>query len=99
MLALADGLPRRVLAAGEVLIRDADDGGVLFILVDGALRVEKDGVAIATIAGPGASVGELSVLLGGPSTADVVAKEATTVAVVEDATRRLTEQPGLALAL
>src|SRR5258708_18860052 len=98
LLELAARLPRRSLSAGEVLIAEGDAGGALFILLDGALRVEKGGAAITAINETGVCVGELSILLDVPATADVVAAEASTVAVVEDAARALAGQPELALA-
>jgi CRP/FNR family cyclic AMP-dependent transcriptional regulator len=99
LLELSARLPRRALAAGEIVIAEGDAGGTLFILLDGALRVEKNGAAIALIAGPGACVGEMSLLLGVPATADVVAADASTVAVLDDAARVLAEHPDLALSL
>jgi CRP-like cAMP-binding protein len=95
----ADGLPRRAVAAGEALVADGDRAGTLFFLVDGALRVEKAGVAITTLTQPGACVGEMSLLLDVPVTADVVATEPSVVAVADDASRRIAEEPGLAIAL
>jgi CRP/FNR family transcriptional regulator, cyclic AMP receptor protein len=99
LLELAAGLPRRSIAAGEVVLAEGAAGGALFILLDGALRIEKDGQPIAAITEPGVCVGELSLLLDIPATADVVASEPSTVALLEDARRMLAEHPELALAL
>ena len=98
-LDLADGLPRRTLAPAEVLLREGDVGGTFFILLDGALRVEKRGTPITAITEPGACVGEVSLLLDVPATADVVASQTSTVAFVADARRMLAEKPDLALGL
>jgi CRP-like cAMP-binding protein len=98
-LELAAGLPKRSVATGEVLVAEGDVGSMLFVLVDGALRVEKDGVPIASMTEPGVCVGELSLLLDVAATADVVASAPTTVAFVDDARRMLEEHPNLALAL
>jgi CRP/FNR family cyclic AMP-dependent transcriptional regulator len=98
-LELAGSLPRRPLAAGEILLTEGETLGALFILLEGALRIEKLGKHIATIVDPGACVGELSLLLDVPATADVVASEASVVAVVDDAKRLLTDHPNLALGL
>jgi CRP/FNR family cyclic AMP-dependent transcriptional regulator len=98
-LELAADLPRRSLAPGEVVLAEGDAGGMLFILLDGALRIEKDGTPITSITEAGVCVGELSLLLDIPATADVVASEPSTVAFVEDAPRMLAEHPDLALAL
>src|SRR4029079_12375431 len=48
---------------------------------------------------PGVCVGEMSVLLDVPATADVVAAEASTVACVERARDLVADHPELALAL
>ena len=52
------------------------DRGALFVLLEGALRIEKGGVPIASITEIGACVGEVSLLLDVPATADIVASEA-----------------------
>jgi CRP/FNR family transcriptional regulator, cyclic AMP receptor protein len=85
LLEIAAGFPRRNLAEGEVLLTDGGIVDALYVLVSGALRVEKGGVAVAALAQPGACVGEMSLLLGIPATADVVAVTASEVAVVDDA--------------
>lgn len=99
LLPLAQGLPRRSLAAGEALIVDGTTPGELYVLLEGQLRIEKSGVQIARFAEPGACVGEMSLLLGVPATADVVADAPSVVAVMENAATTIREQPDLALAL
>jgi CRP/FNR family cyclic AMP-dependent transcriptional regulator len=98
-LELARTMPTRAVAAGETLITEREAVGSLFILLDGALRIEKGGAPIAVIDEPGGCVGELSLLLDVPATADVVASAPTTVAVVDNARQLLVDHPGLALAL
>ena len=75
LLSLAQGLPRRSLESGDVLVVDGEPVSALFVLLEGALRIEKAGVLIASVDEPGACVGEMSLLLGVPATADVVASE------------------------
>ena len=96
---LARDYPRQSFTAGEALIRDGDPGGKLFVLLDGSLRIEKGGVPVAVVAEPGVCVGEMSVLLDVPATADVIAAEAATVACVEHAGELVATHPELALAL
>jgi CRP-like cAMP-binding protein len=98
-LELADGLPQRALEPGERLITDGADADVMFVLLDGAVRVEKGGMPIVTLAEAGVCIGEMALLLEVPATADVVAVEPTTVAVVEDARRRINRDAGLSLAI
>lgn len=45
------------LAAGDVLVRQGDQADVVFLLFDGLLDIEIDGVPVAQV-GPGAIVGE-----------------------------------------
>jgi CRP/FNR family transcriptional regulator, cyclic AMP receptor protein len=98
-LGLADGLPRRALQPGETLIADGAVADVLFVLLDGAVRVEKGGTAIVTLAEAGVCIGEMALLLDVPATADVIAVEPTTVAVVDDARRRINGDAVLSIAL
>jgi CRP/FNR family transcriptional regulator, cyclic AMP receptor protein len=99
LLALAQGFPRRDLEPGDVLLADGGPLRALYVLVDGSLRIEKGGVAIATVSEPGACVGEMSLLLGIPPTADVIARERTTVAVIDDAPSMLDADGGLTVEL
>jgi len=71
------GLPEIKLSPGDVVIREGEAGGGLWILVSGALQISKDGVAINAIDRPGAAVGEISLLLDSPVSATVVAREAS----------------------
>lgn len=98
-LALAEGRPRRQLAEGEPLLSEGTRSGQLFVLLDGVLRVEKGGIAVTSIAERGACIGEVSLLLDVPVTADVVASEPVTVAVVDDAARVLASDASATLAL
>src|SRR3954452_22847686 len=97
LLELAAGLPTRALTPDERLIDDGDTSDTLYVLLEGALRVEKAGVSITTISEPGACIGEMSLLLGRPATTDVVAIEPTVVAVASDARRRIAEDPTITL--
>ncbi len=99
LLALTEGLPRRDVGADEVLLVDGQPVDALLVLVAGSLRVEKGGVTIARVTRPGSCVGEMSLLLGVPATAGVVATEPSVLAVVEDAPALLERDPTLAIAL
>ena len=99
LLSLADGFARRSLEPGEVLLVDGQPVPALFVLIEGALRIEKAGVAIAAVTVPGACVGEMSLLLGVDATADVVAGAPSVVAVIDDAPSMLANDARLPLAL
>jgi CRP-like cAMP-binding protein len=99
LLELANGLPRRSLASGEVLLVDGEPVQALYVLLTGALRIEKGGTLIAMVGERGTCVGEMSLLLDNPATADVIAEGDTVVAVVEDARSLLDDEGSLTLAL
>ena len=99
LLHLATDAPRREFAAGERVLTDGEPVHALFVLVDGSLRIEKAGVLVAQVREPGASVGEMSLLLGVSATADVVAGERTTLAIIDDARSVLESDIRLPLAL
>lgn len=96
---LTASAPARNLAIGDVLIAQGAAGGDLFVLESGELTVERDGVVIATIASPNAIVGEMSVILGKPSTATVRVTRPATVFVIENARSLLDTDPKLAFRL
>jgi len=56
------------LKVDETLVEQGDEGDELFLLLDGVLAAEVDGETVAEI-GPGAVLGERSVLEGGARTA------------------------------
>ena len=99
LLALAETLPRRSVAAGNVLLVDGRPVDSLFVLIDGALQIEKDGTVVATVTEPGACVGEMSLLLGISATATVIASRPSVLAVIADPQEMLEREPRLALAL
>lgn len=100
VLALTDDLPARELRAGEVLFgQGADDERSVAVLVEGALRVELDGIELAEITVPGAFVGEIGALLGGARTATVVATTDTVVRVIGDPEAFFRDDPRLGLEL
>jgi CRP-like cAMP-binding protein len=74
----------RTFQAGELLVRQGEDAGRLFLIASGGAEVrgtdpEGDRVILAQ-PGPGDVVGEISLVLHQPATADVVATH-TTVAL------------------
>ncbi|MCA1569477.1 MAG: cyclic nucleotide-binding domain-containing protein [Chloroflexi bacterium] len=65
---------RRILSQGE-------RGAEMFVMVRGSARVERDGALLAD-AGPGAVLGEIALLDGGPRTATVTLTEASRLLVL-----------------
>jgi len=84
---LADNIMRgsakptiRKLKADDTLVEQGSEGNDLFLLLDGVLRVEVDGEALAEL-GPGALLGERAILEGGVRTSTLRAVTKCTVAV------------------
>lgn len=97
LLKLVEDRPVRTVAAGETLINQGSPGGDLFILEQGRLAIERDGVKIATAANPGALLGEMAILLGRATTATVRAERQTRVRVIADARAALAADAELSL--
>ena len=87
-------------AADRVIARQGEIGTGFFLVVDGAVRVVRDGEDVALL-GPGEFFGELSVLDGLPRVAQVVAVEPTRCLALAswDFEQVLLENPALALAI
>jgi hypothetical protein len=72
----------RRLAAGEALVRQGERGAEIFLLLDGVIRVERDGERLAEY-GPGAMLGERAHLEDGLRTSTLAAVTACRVAAVD----------------
>jgi hypothetical protein len=70
------------LTADSVLVRQGEPGSELFLVLDGVIRVERDGEWLAEY-GPGALLGERAFLEGGERTSTLVAVTPCRVASVE----------------
>jgi len=86
--------------AGRVIARQGEVGTGFFVVVDGNVRVIRDGEVLATL-GPGEFFGELSILDGQPRIAQVVADEPTRCLALAswDFERILLENPPLTLGI
>ena len=69
------------LQAGAELVRQGDPGSEIYLVLDGVIRVERDGDRLAEY-GPGAMLGERAVLEGGARTSTLVAVTPCRVASV-----------------
>jgi CRP-like cAMP-binding protein len=70
----------RKLAEGKTLTEQGEEGADLYLLLDGVLTVEVDGRPLADV-GPGAILGERSLLEGGTRTSTLRAATRCKVAV------------------
>jgi len=85
---------------GHVIARQGEIGTGFFVVVEGSVRVVRDGTLLATLR-PGEFFGELSVLDGRPRNAMVAAETATTCLAIAswDFEAVLLANPSLALAI
>lgn len=77
----AQGVERRTLPEGEVLVEQDEPGTELFLVLDGMLDAEVDGEVVAQV-GPGAILGVHAALEGGLRTATLRAATRCRVVVV-----------------
>jgi flavin reductase (DIM6/NTAB) family NADH-FMN oxidoreductase RutF len=87
----------RTFVDGEAIVRAGEPGDELYVLLEGAARVERDGRLLRALAADDL-FGEIAVLDGGPRTADVVAQDVCRcLAVPRNALREALEaEPGAA---
>ena len=79
---IASSSTRRIFAPGEVIVRKGQEGGSMFVIIRGSVKVQlPEGSGARTInqLGPNDFFGEMSLLTGEPRTANVVADEETDV--------------------
>ena len=69
---LARAADEVTLSEGTTLTRQGEIGREAFVLLEGRATVQRDGTTVTEL-GPGAVIGELALLDGGPRTATVVA--------------------------
>jgi len=70
------------LKAGDTLVRQGETGSELFLVLDGVIRVDRDGAQLAEY-GPGALLGERGHLEAGVRTSTLVAATACRIAAVQ----------------
>ena len=87
-------------AAGHVIARQGEIGTGFFVVVDGTVRVVRDGIVLAHL-GPGDFFGELSVLDGKPRNAMVAAETPVTCLAIAtwDFEATLLANPAVTLAI
>lgn len=91
--------PEQRVAAGTVLIQEAERADRLYVLVDGAFDVVRAGVRIVQVREPGAFLGEISALLDTPATASVVAARDSSVRCIHPAAAAVRSDQALTLAI
>ena len=100
LFAIAERALEVEFPADHVIARQGEIGTGLFVIVDGSVRVVRDGEEIARI-GPGDFFGEMSVLDGLPRVAQVVTVEPTTCLALAswEFERLIIDHPTIGLAI
>lgn len=86
------------LREGRVLTKEGQPGREFFVLIDGTVRVTKDGETVGEL-GAGDWLGEIALITNAPRTATVTATSPLRVLVVTDRAFRqvVNEMPSIAL--
>jgi CRP/FNR family cyclic AMP-dependent transcriptional regulator len=84
LAAVAEGAAERRLATGEMLMEEGAVEAHLYAVVEGRVKVHRGDRTLVEL-GPGASVGELAVLVPAPRAASVTSLEPTLVLRVDKA--------------
>ena len=92
---LLHGRDLQKYAAGEEVIRQGDQTGCLFFLMEGTVEILRDGVSVATASEPGVVFGEMSALLEVPHTATVRTMGPCAFCVVPDSRAFLESSPAV----
>jgi len=86
---------------GEIIIREGDDGDFMMLIVDGEIDILKKTYRAEqqhmTSAGPGMTLGEMSMIDGEPRFATCIASQPTTFAVLtrDNMAKIILDYPGL----
>ncbi len=79
---LAEGVEEQTFHAGQTILEENQPSGALFIIYNGEVRVLHGGDATPMVLGRGDSIGEASLLDGGPLGVSMVAVERTDLLVI-----------------
>ncbi len=89
----------RHFAAGDVVLEQGRQSGLLLVLLQGQVEVLRDEIRVARASQPGELFGEMSVLLNVPHTATVRAITQATFAVIDNPRQFLHDSPRASLYL
>lgn len=97
VLEKVSGFPQRAFESGDIILSEGSDTHRLLFLNRGVVDVVKDEVQLTRVTEPGAVFGDMSVLLGQPHSADVLAAEPCSFYIVDHAEDFLRKEPLVAL--
>ena len=97
VLEKVSSFPLRAFERGDIVLSEGSDTHRMLFLNRGAVDVVKDEVQLTRVTEPGAVFGDMSVLLGQPHSADVLAVEPSSFYIVDQAEDFLRQEPLVAL--
>lgn len=86
------------LSAGDTIVEQGRTAPAIYVLVEGAMTIERNELVFATVDYAGAVFGEMSTVMGRAATATVRAGSPSRLHVARDAQAFL-QRPGVALAV
>jgi CRP/FNR family transcriptional regulator, cyclic AMP receptor protein len=95
VLSLCTEFPQIEVDAGEVLLSEGAQTGILYVLIHGEVEILKGDFLVDTISQPGTVFGEISLLLDIPHTATVRTSESSRVYKIDGAAAFLDAHPEL----
>ena len=99
ILECCEGMDTVSFSAGDVMFPEGGKTGCLYFLISGAVEVSKGGTPITVIREPGAVLGEISILLDQPHTAQVEVIENTNCYMTRGGKDFLAKHPPITLAV
>lgn len=105
LTSFAEACIRSKLSAGEILFREGDPGGSLYVIVSGRLRIERltatGELFVIGMRGAGECVGDMSLIDGEPRSATVVAATNCRLLAMRraDFERLIQDEPSAGLAI
>lgn len=72
---LASSLGEQQAAAGEAIVREGEEGDIVYVITEGRVAVSRDGAGVVAELGPNETFGELALILDAPRNATVTALE------------------------
>lgn len=88
-------LPEITIKAGDIVLEEGVQSSKIYILQSGCVKVTANGEELCEVDVKGAVFGDMSVLLGRNTTAEVKTTKESTFILINDATNYLKTQPEL----
>ena len=95
ILDFCDGLPKKELKPGDVLLQEGECTGRLYFLIRGRIEIVKGEFRVNSVCEPGSVFGEVSALTDRPHMATVRVQDDSEVYVVENADGFLQKNPDI----